>query len=865
MIQIPGYRVIRLLGKGGMAEVYLAIQQSFGREVALKVLSPTLAKDRSFSERFLREARIVSRLVHPNIVTVYDVGVADGRHYLSMEYIPGEDLKQARSRLNLEQRLNVVRDIARALAFAGRKGYVHRDVKPENILLHEDDGRAVLMDFGIARTANLKSGMTQTGTAIGTPHYMSPEQAKGQEVDPRSDLYSLGVVLFFLLSGRVPFDADSVVAVGVKHVADPIPQLPEPMQRFQSIIDRAMAKDPAHRFQSGDEFIAALDQIPAAELERIKSAMLMGKGRMVEADADAPTLMSLTPVATGGSRPVAAPTVRVKRTPPAAAPRRQTAARGVPPKAAPAAPVTVVAERTSHSLWPWLAGIFIASLIAYVVYFQQQLPVEERIHLPQHLLAHWRAVAREVGGEKLAGLLGEEVPEVAAGTDEAAGAGSDSAAAEQAAKAAAEAQAAREQQLKQAQEWLRTLEQQPQQAADIVGLSRQLLQQDSEDGDALALLDQFRQRYQWLFDTTLAAADTEAAGEWLTRLERDFGSSPELQERLQVVQTRIARQRQIGELLTEAAALAQDKAWTLPADNSALQRYRAVLALEPGNADALEGIEQLVELLERQARQQMGVSQWPQAQQSLQEALSIDGDNRQLQKLLAQVETRQQVLSLMRRARQLGDQGKLLGHGDDSVYSITGKVLKLQPGHAGARAMRRDLEDGLVGSVEGLLQSQRYDDVRAELARALSYFPASERLQSLKSANEAAIKEANRPLVEQLRVSNQPIDDLSGLQVAQFPTVRQLHVGFLYRRFDAAGSAVTAHLYEGADAIEVAQTEVTLSRSEGEQYFRLASPLREFAADAYRLELRMEQQVLAQLVFRLTEPAPETSDSAASQ
>ncbi len=846
-----------------MAEVYLAIQQSFGREVALKLLSPTLAKDRNFSERFLREARIVSRLVHPNIVTVYDVGVADGRHYLSMEYIPGEDLKQARSSLSLEQRLNVVRDIARALAFAGRKGYVHRDVKPENILLHEDDGRAVLMDFGIARTADLKSGMTQTGTAIGTPHYMSPEQAKGQEVDPRSDLYSLGVVLFFLLSGRVPFDADSVVAVGVKHVADPVPQLPDPMQRFQSIIDRAMAKDPAHRFQSGDEFIAALDQIPAAELERIKSAMQVGKGRLVAADAEAPTLISLAPVMTGGAKPVPAPTVRVKRTAPAAAAKRQAAARGSRPSVAPEEPVTAVAERTSHSLWPWLAGIFIASLIAYVVYFQQQLPVEERIRLPQHLLAHWRAVAREVGGETLAGLLGEESP---VGSMEGQRAGDESAEAEQAAKAAAEAQAAaREQQLQQAQEWLRTLEQEPQRAADIVDLYRQLLQQDSEDSDALALQDQLRQRYQWLFDTTLAAADTDAAAEWLARLERDFGSNPGLQERLREVQERIARQRQIGVLLSEASALAEEKAWTLPADDSALQRYRAVLALEPGNAGALEGIEQLVEVLERQARRQMGAGQWPQAQQSLQEALSIDGGNRQLQKLLGQTETQQQVLSLMRRARQLSDQGKLLGHSDDSVYSVTGKVLKLQSGHTEARAMRRDLEDGLVGSVEALLQSQRYDDVRAQLARALSYFPASERLQSLKAANEAAIEEANRPLVEQLRVSNQPIEDLGGLQVAQFPAVRQLHVGFLYRRFDAAGSAVTAHLYEGADAIEVAQTEVTLSRSEGEQYFRLASPLREFAADAYRLELRMEQQVLAQLVFRLTDPAPETSDSAVSQ
>src|SRR5690606_23104402 len=203
-IEILGYRIIRVLGKGGMASVYLAIQESFGREVALKVMSPDLSKDAGFGERFLHEARIVSRLVHPNIVTVYDVGIHDGYYFLSMEYVPGQDLTRKRYELSLTDNLLVIKDIARALDFAGKKGYVHRDVKPENIMLHEESGRAVLMDFGIARISDTASGMTQTGMAIGTPLYLSPEQAKGQTVDTRADLYSLGVVLFLLLTGRVP-------------------------------------------------------------------------------------------------------------------------------------------------------------------------------------------------------------------------------------------------------------------------------------------------------------------------------------------------------------------------------------------------------------------------------------------------------------------------------------------------------------------------------------------------------------------------------------------------------------------------------------------------------------------------------------
>ena len=200
--EIPGYTIERLLGQGGMACVYLAIQHSFEREVALKILSPTLAADASFCERYLRESKIVSRLVHPNIVTVYDVGAVGDFYYLSMEYVPGQDLKQSAHSLDLPQRLRVIKQVARALDVAGKKGYIHRDVKPENIMLHGEDGRALLMDFGIARPADVNTGMTQTGTAIGTPHYMSPEQARGKPVDSRSDIYSLGVVLYLLLTGR---------------------------------------------------------------------------------------------------------------------------------------------------------------------------------------------------------------------------------------------------------------------------------------------------------------------------------------------------------------------------------------------------------------------------------------------------------------------------------------------------------------------------------------------------------------------------------------------------------------------------------------------------------------------------------------
>ncbi|HEY6529070.1 MAG TPA: protein kinase [Cellvibrionaceae bacterium] len=266
-LHIPGYRIVRTLGKGGMATVYLAVQEIFERPVALKVMAQGLADDPAFGKRFFREARIVSQLVHPNIVTVFDVGVHEGAYYLSMEYIEGQDLKQARKHLNLKQKIQAVQDIARALEFAAQKGYVHRDIKPENIMIAKADQRAVLMDFGIARAAETDLSVTQTGLAIGTPHYMSPEQAKGKAVDARSDLYSLGVVFYLLLTGKVPFDGDSAVAIGIKHITEPAPTVPASLEAAAPILSRLMAKSPADRFQQPADLVSALEALKPLMLE----------------------------------------------------------------------------------------------------------------------------------------------------------------------------------------------------------------------------------------------------------------------------------------------------------------------------------------------------------------------------------------------------------------------------------------------------------------------------------------------------------------------------------------------------------------------------------------------------------------------
>lgn len=263
-LEIPGYRILKKINQGGMSTVYLAIQRSVGRQVALKVMSPVLNADPIFSERFQREANIVGQLSHPNIVGIHDIGRYRSLNYIAMDYMAGGSVSDRLAKGTIEplEALNVTREIALALDHAHGKGYVHRDLKPENILFRED-GSAVLTDFGVARAVARTTRMTNTGMVVGTPHYMSPEQARGGAIDGRADLYSLGVVFYEMIAGAVPYQADEAVAIAIKHLTDPIPRLPARHSLYQDLIDRFLAKDPEHRFQRGLDVVDAIDQLIA--------------------------------------------------------------------------------------------------------------------------------------------------------------------------------------------------------------------------------------------------------------------------------------------------------------------------------------------------------------------------------------------------------------------------------------------------------------------------------------------------------------------------------------------------------------------------------------------------------------------------
>jgi beta-lactam-binding protein with PASTA domain/predicted Ser/Thr protein kinase len=259
------YRIVRKLGAGGMADVYLAEDQELGRRVAIKILNGRHANDDQFIERFRREAKNAAALNHPNIVSIYDRGEAEDTYYIAMEFLDGRTLKElivTRGKAPVNVTIEYASQILSALRFAHRHGIVHRDIKPHNVLV-DAEGRVKVTDFGIARAGT--SQMTEAGSIVGTAQYLSPEQARGGEVDQRSDLYSLGVVLYELLTGKTPFDGETPVEIAMKHLSN----APKPPSELRSdipreldmVVMRALAKDPDDRYQSADEMEADLERV----------------------------------------------------------------------------------------------------------------------------------------------------------------------------------------------------------------------------------------------------------------------------------------------------------------------------------------------------------------------------------------------------------------------------------------------------------------------------------------------------------------------------------------------------------------------------------------------------------------------------
>ncbi|MGH3072440.1 MAG: Stk1 family PASTA domain-containing Ser/Thr kinase [Gaiellaceae bacterium] len=375
------YLIIRKLGSGGMANVYLASDQELGRRVAIKILDDRHARDEQFVERFRREAQNAAGLSHPNIVSIYDRGEAEGSYYIAMEYVEGRTLKEllvARGPSPLGIAIDYTRQILSALRFAHRNGIVHRDIKPHNVIV-DGEGRVKVMDFGIAR-AGAASQMTEAGSIIGTAQYLSPEQARGAPVDQTSDLYSTGIVLYELLTGTVPFTGETPVEIAMKHLS----QVPAPPSSHRAEIPRdldyvalrALAKDPGDRYHSAEEM--------DSDLERIGR----GIGVSAETAEAATTVLSRTDVGE------AATTIR--------------------PDGAGAGGTTYTPGRyyeydepaRRRSIWPWLLALLLIALALVGGWFayqelQSQLSAAKPVAVPDVVGIQERLAVREIESAEL--------------------------------------------------------------------------------------------------------------------------------------------------------------------------------------------------------------------------------------------------------------------------------------------------------------------------------------------------------------------------------------------------------------------------------------------------------------------------------
>jgi len=369
------YEILAELGRGGMALVYRARDLQLEREVAVKVLPFTLAFDADFVERFQREARLSAQLEHPNIIPIYRVGQSGRVIYFVMKFLRGGSLSAIlaeRRRLAPGEIRRVLIEAGSALGYAARRGIVHRDIKPDNIMFDEF-GQSVLTDFGIAKAASAQK-LTGTGMSIGTPHYMSPEQARAQNTDGRSDIYSLGVVAYQCLAGHVPYDGEDSFSIGYKHITEPLP-LPNLVsadeRRLFEVVRRMLAKDPGERYQSCEHLVAELQEDIVAAPGSLRLRSGANSAPTLVAVATPRTPAAATTVVTGPTPPTPTPTPAPTPTPP---PPPLTP-RPVAPAPRRVAQRSPVLQQRSRPAWPWVLAAGLAALMTAGYFYFAGSPI----------------------------------------------------------------------------------------------------------------------------------------------------------------------------------------------------------------------------------------------------------------------------------------------------------------------------------------------------------------------------------------------------------------------------------------------------------------------------------------------------------
>jgi len=823
VISIPGYEIKDLLGRGGMAMVYLAVQTSIHREVALKVLSPDHT-DETFSERFLREARIASQLAHPNIITIFDAGIHNDIHYMSMEYIKGKSFNEARDLLNRKQKIEIIKQIAQALDFASKKGFVHRDIKPENILLHQG-GRAILTDFGIARTNDVSKGLTETGKILGTPYFMSPEQTKGLKIDHRTDIYSLGVVLFQALAGYVPYDGPSLVSICIKHLSDPIPQLPKGLEIFQPIINTCMSKKPEHRYQHASELFNALNAITDQKLNQIdntanafKESARNYEGK-TQAETDAMVAKSGMPlkqknVQLNSNQPnVSQPKIQAARKRPAenfnlthnyVKPERQT---------------FITNSKDFKSLERRNRRIlFLLIILGLAVGYYQK----------DELLKLWKLNGLPLAEKYVPENFTQYIPLRSKKTETVI-----------VKKPVTPAKSAADLENEKIQQLLTSLDKIPSNAITLAQIFSKQLEINPGNPDTLNQVENLKQWFKLRILQLINSKDFNSATNTLnsvTVLYPDINQT----EEFQTLNNKLYLDKKNEPFLQKSRVYFAVNALNQPAGANALEQLQLVLKNDSKNQEALEGLNKIATHFRNKAKLEISSKNFFNALNSTQSGLQAIHDDTELLNMQAEIRTAinntKNLNDLIKHAQQLYTSGKIIEPDGNNAYEVYKKILTKDSNNKLAKSGLKKIHNNTIKKLTMAINQNQLQVANKTLSAIERLFPQSQQLKPLKLKLQTEMN-AVLPIVPNIKISSKPFTNINTTNLQKIKIGQLLYIGFNYDNFTQDKTALVANIYNGKKQKLVLQQSLTISGKKGKHYFTIQLPKTGITSGDYSIEL----------------------------
>jgi len=816
VVAIPGYEIKDLLGRGGMAIVYLAVQESIGREVALKVLSPDHT-DNTFSERFLREARIASQLAHPNIITIYDAGIHNDIHYMSMEYIKGKSFNEARDILTRKQKIVIIKQIAQALDFASNKGFVHRDIKPENILLHQD-GRAILTDFGIAKTSDVSKGLTETGKILGTPYFMSPEQTKGILIDHRTDIYSLGVVLFQALAGYVPYDGPSLVTICIKHLSDPIPQLPKGLEVFQPIINVCLSKKPEHRYQHASELYDALNKITDSELDIIeakaKSFTQAGK------DHNASTMVESAVNNKPSSQKKESPHIKQPHIYPS-----RNRANPLHNYTKPENQINIIDTEEVKNLNHRKKRVFLLLLILAVtvgyykkseltlIWKQKGEPLV-KLYLPTEIKKY---------------LLTDEINQKNTLTIK---------------KPVKNLLIAQQAETKIISDLKESIDRIPSNAVTLAGIYKQILSNTPDESATLEATEELKQWYITRILDLITKKNFKSAKESIISLGDIYPETTQtdtfysLNEKLRMAKFNEPH-------LQKSRVYFAVNALNTPKGSNALEELKAVLNNDVNNEEALKGLKIIAGHFKTKSRKYISNKKYYKALDSTNAGLQAIHDDIELLSLQKQIKlsinSKNDIKEILFQAEKQVSNGYSTTPSGTSAYDLYKKVLSSDKNNSSAKKGLSHIQKELIMKSELFINQNKFQEANDLLATATRLFPASKDIQllKLKLKNEM---DAVLPIVPKIKISSIPFSKINQTTLQKIKIGQLLYVGFEYNNFTQEKTDIKVNIFNGQvpNAVKeklIIQKSITIEGNKGDHYFTVQLPKTGISNGNYSIEL----------------------------